>query len=94
MPKFPNPIDRDEKGHQRKASTAEAVLNWQTDNYFHQNIGLKRIENKIDQLSQHFDKNLFSLQNIILDLQTRIVVVDQQLRQMAENNQTFHTLFF
>lgn len=79
MHKIPNPTDRYEKANQKKASAAEAVLNWQTDNSFHHNVVLIRIENKIDQVSQHFEKNLVSLQNIILELQTRIFVVDQQL---------------
>ncbi|XP_022768315.1 uncharacterized protein LOC111312371 [Durio zibethinus] len=86
IPKIPTPTDRDEYGNQKSVSRAEVVLNWQTENSLQQNSYLHRIEHKLDQVSQHFDQSLVNLQNIILEIQSRIITLDQELRYMAENN--------
>ena len=80
MPQVPNPTDVDATGQQKKSSLAEAVLNWQTQNAVAQNSVLQRIETKVDTISGHFDQNTITLQNIILDIQTRLITLDQQIR--------------
>ena len=77
LPQVPNPTDVDASGHQKKTSAAEAVLNWQTQNSIAQNSFLQRIETKVDHISEHFDQSLSSLQNIILEIQTKLITIDQ-----------------
>ena len=77
LPQVPNPTDVDASGQQKKTSAAEAVLNWQTQNAVAQNSVLQRIETTVNHISGHFDQSLLQLQNIILEIQTRLVTVDQ-----------------
>ena len=49
MLQIPNSTDIDAKGNQQKASTVEAILNWQTQNALAQNSILQRIETKVEQ---------------------------------------------
>ena len=46
---------------------------------------LQRIETKVDHISGHFDQNLLQLQNIILEMQTRLITIDQQIRKIMSS---------
>ena len=82
VPQMPNPTDVDASRQQKKTFAVEAVLNWQTQNVVAQNSVLQRIETKVDTISGHFDQNMITLQNIILDIQARLVQLDQQILQI------------
>ena len=82
MPQVPNPTDVDTLGQQRKTSPAEAVLNWQTQKKVAQNSVFQKIKTNVDNINRHFDQSLISLQNIILEIQTRLIILDQKIKQI------------
>lgn len=50
VPKIPTKIQADQEERATKIATAEATLNWQTENALAQNSILRNIDSKVDQI--------------------------------------------